>query len=66
MSENKPIVVDLASYLQPQKTLRDEFAMAALTGMWADPNLDWDCAEFAKMAYKAADAMLAERLKEKP
>lgn len=48
-----------------EMTLRDQFAMAALTGlcschdstgMWS-----WSPAEAAKMAYKAADAMLKAR-----
>jgi hypothetical protein len=40
-------------------TLRDQFAMAALTGLIAStPGV---FAEYAKMAYSAADAMIVER-----
>ncbi len=53
-----------------QKTLRDEFAMAALTGMLtiketyliAEKKPDGD-AWVAETAYELADAMLAQRLK---
>ncbi len=49
-----------------EKTLRDEFAMAALNGMASRLTLsclyDIDC---TKQAYKLADAMLAEREKGK-
>ena len=46
------------------KTLRDEFAMAALQGNLANPSLtfsSWEC--LAEMSYEAADAMLKERFK---
>lgn len=45
-------------------TLRDRFAMAALTGLLADPTLDtggWG--KLAAESYKIADAMLAARNK---
>lgn len=48
-------------------TLRDRFAMAALTGMLASDRLSatWakDTAWAAQKAYAIADAMLAERSK---
>ena len=43
------------------KTLRDEFAMAALQGMLADPNVKLEGT--AKLAYKVADEMLEARKK---
>lgn len=42
-----------------QPTLRDRFAMAALTGLLADPNEDGK--DVAKRAYGFADAMLEAR-----
>jgi hypothetical protein len=46
---------------QDVKTLRDEFAMAALQGMLADPNVKLEGT--AKLAYKVADEMLEARKK---
>ena len=45
---------------EPQKTLRDEFAMAAMTGLLADPQV---CADekTARLAYRVADFMLKAR-----
>ena len=44
------------------KTLRDEFAMAALTGLLADPRLvGMTYATYAGEAYTYADAMLEAR-----
>ena len=46
------------------KTLRDEFAMAALTGILANTDLSNSTAhEFAEIAYGQADAMMTERRK---
>jgi len=46
------------------KSLRDEFAIAALTGIMANPDCafedDW---EFADFAYDLADAMMKRREK---
>ena len=42
-------------------TLRDRFAMAALVGFCANPNLDESNAEAANMAYEQADAMIEAR-----
>ena len=48
----------------PAATLRDQFAMAAITGLHANPACDeWLEENFADAAYKCADAMLAERQK---
>jgi hypothetical protein len=54
---------------KPIKTLRDEFAMAALTGVMASPHtiaakelgLDKLSDGFAQIAYEVADAMLKAR-----
>lgn len=45
---------------KPPKTLRDEFAMAALMGI-----NEWvlSASEVAELAYRVADAMMAERKK---
>ena len=51
------------------ETLRDKFAMAALTGMPAnETSLDgyYSSEGAAERAYKLADAMLAERIKSLP
>lgn len=42
-------------------SLRDWFAGQALAGMCADPQLKDFAEEFAKMSYKLADKMLANR-----
>lgn len=49
-----------AAQPEPPKTLRDEFAMAALTGID-----EWvlGVSEVAELAYRVADAMMAERKK---
>jgi hypothetical protein len=44
-----------------EKTLRDEFAMAALAGMASDPELNPICSRVAEHAYRLADAMLEAR-----
>lgn len=41
--------------------LRDQFAMAALPMTWSDPRTNYDDEEMAELAYRVADAMLAER-----
>ena len=46
------------------KTLRDEFAMAALIGLLSDPNCDAPHDVFARNAYKFADAMMKEHSQE--
>jgi hypothetical protein len=44
-------------------TLRDRFAMAALTGMLAENQLDGEPESFVRAAYRYADLMLAAREK---
>lgn len=45
-------------------TLRDWFAGQALMGLLvAHPASEWKCGALASVAYSAADAMLAERLR---
>ncbi len=77
MGEGDPIGVDTrflsnedAARVAAAMSLRDQFAMAALTGIIAsEPPETWTSAEFesprrhrfARMAYKHADAMLAAR-----
>ena len=43
--------------------LRDQFAMALLSGALADPSYDPDPGDAVAYAYGMADAMLAERAK---
>ena len=54
---------DPPSYLFDRKTLRDEFAMAALSGWIASygPDQSADPTYCAEFAYKVADAMLEVR-----
>lgn len=47
-------------------TLRDQFAMAALMGFVADSGNTANADILAIDSYKVADAMLAERKKERP
>jgi hypothetical protein len=58
----RPGVPDEPQY-RDTETLRDRFAMAALTGMMADPNSPRAVppAEYARMTYIMADAMLLAR-----
>ncbi len=45
-------------------TLRDRFAMAALTGMMSDPDFDdFPATDIAKSSYLMADSMLEARKK---
>jgi hypothetical protein len=44
-----------------ERTLRDEFAMAALTGLCADPDLSPLSERVAEHAYRLADAMMEAR-----
>lgn len=52
-------------YITEQPTLRDQFAMAALTGYLANPNRVGWFGEVAESAYMQADAMMLERDKKK-
>jgi hypothetical protein len=54
-SNDTPIYIDLSQ----TPTLRDQFAMAALTGLLADGNPSTD--SNAKFAYQIADAMMEAR-----
>ena len=53
---------------EAEQTLRDQFAMAALQGMWAREIGQYSDAptdlEMAQRAYRAADAMLEARTQE--
>ena len=59
-------VHDMDGIKLSDKTLRDEFAMAALQGMYASKacNTDGDVGGYAEAAFSIADAMLEERNKE--
>lgn len=48
---------------QQVPTLRDQFAMAAITGILASGSLWSEEERLAEIAYKHADAMLKERSK---
>lgn len=43
------------------KTIRDEFAMAALTGLLANPSTDETWQQYSEWAYEIADEMLKAR-----
>ncbi len=51
----------LSQSLSDEDTLRDQFAMAALTGMTANTNTDESYDVIVGDAYRYADAMLAAR-----
>lgn len=44
----------------PQHPMRDAFAMAALTGLLMRHPMGWTPSDYARNAYKMADAMIAE------
>lgn len=48
------------------KTLLDEFAMATLSGLLADPGMDVPAERLAATCYDMAEAMMAERAKRMP
>lgn len=52
-----------AGAVPPAKTLRDEFAMAALAGLIAQCPCKQSAQEFARQAFACADAMMTERTK---
>lgn len=54
-------IVNVLDAAASGKTIRDEFAMAALTGLATHPDLK--LSDAAGIAYRAADLMLAERKK---
>lgn len=55
---------------QPEKTLRDEFAMAAMQASMSTSGAPWMCRDqklcdcVAELAYQMADSMLAARTQE--
>jgi len=54
-------IKDLSLRVAEKPSIRDQFAMAALTGMCADPELTSLCDRVAKHAYLLADAMMEAR-----
>ena len=54
-----------AKYMIEMATLRDQFAMAALTGLLSDPERDAEPSEYAECAYEYANAMLEARKEKK-
>ena len=52
-----------STVIEEDFTLRDLFAAAALSGLWANDTLVMDSEDAAESAYLSADAMLAERAK---
>ena len=55
----------IVTHRTQQLTLRDQFAMVALTGIVANPDYDLYNGDKARLAYEIADAMLKERKKKK-
>ena len=58
------VISEIKRYADKQDnapTLRDQFAMAALQGLLAEPNLCATHEEFAERAYRQADAMIEAR-----
>lgn len=56
-------LIELADIDQHEESLRDRFAMAALTGICSNPEWRNRIGEsFAHAAYELADEMLAEKL----
>jgi hypothetical protein len=55
-------IANLKRQLEEQrKTLRDEFAMAALTGFLSHPDAGFNVESSAQVAFQYADAMLEAR-----
>ena len=52
---------EIARLKEAQPTLRDQFAMAALTGILACPVMDGDIPTFCKLSYAYADEMMEAR-----
>ena len=66
--EQAPIVSGSRNYereypitMKQVLTLRDQFAMAALTGLLSNPEYSHTTSSLSKQAYYVADEMLAER-----
>jgi hypothetical protein len=60
---HRPVTIPIS--MSETLTLRDQFAMAALTGLSANPQYDWNWAKMAEHVYRAADAMLEARKEKK-
>ncbi len=56
---NPPIMYDM-TVMEPRMTLRDQFAMAALSGLLSDPSSSGPDGA-AMVAYKYADSMMKAR-----
>ena len=66
ISDNEPLTCVPLSVLTERTSLRDQMAMAALTGLLctlASSRPDFDKNMFCNVAYQYADAMLEEREK---
>lgn len=59
IAEQQRAIIEAMGFSQP--TLRDQFAMAALTGLIASADLEAELHHFALDAYAIADAMLEAR-----
>tara|TARA_R110000787_G_scaffold84374_2_gene180872 strand:+ start:480 stop:716 length:237 start_codon:yes stop_codon:yes gene_type:complete len=57
---NKKTIVDHGG-LASNKTLRDEFAGQAMSGLYSDPELEMSDYDIATFSYDMADAMLEAR-----
>lgn len=55
----------MLNHEQDGMSLRDYFAGQALAGLLANPDVNGEVHHFATDAYRCADAMLAERSREK-
>lgn len=51
----------VGSYLVPVVSLRDQFAMAALTGLCANNHVQSNVKAYAEISYDLADAMMEAR-----
>jgi len=58
--DNLPLAQGMITVMEPRLTLRDQFAMAAMTGLLSDPSSSGPDGA-AMVAYKYADAMLEAR-----
>ena len=65
LANNRTLNAEFIARLSaPEKTLRDEFAMAAMSGVLASNYIhkcNWSRSDYANYAYTIADAMLAAR-----
>ena len=61
MRHAEEIIDDIKAMVAEGETLRDRFAMAALTGYLSCPVTGGDQAVFAKVSYEIADVMLKAR-----